>query len=196
MVIVIAHNIFSLCLNLAPTVTVALYQDYPNTACSLLSMGPYYIPTLVLIAILLGYKAFMTFRPLYFLNMNHEQMFKITMVFYFAIVVAEFSMILYLHGSFCQRLRIDTIYMVTNLEFDKSEFRFIPSLILPIHGFIPIIPECVYRIIEWRKKIKTRYVLIKPRNTFDKKRKKGSRYNIAVPQYFQEILKDFKWLKF
>ena len=154
-IIVIVHHLFSLCLNLIPNQIEALYEDYPNTACSVFSMGPYYMPTLLLVATLLGYKAFMTSRPLYFLNWNHEKMFKYTMAFYFVFVIAEFSLVLHLNGSLCQRLRLDTIYMLTYLEFDETKFEFIPALMLPIHGFIPIIPECVYRIIEWRNKIKT-----------------------------------------
>ena len=96
-------------------------------------------------------------KPLVYLEMDHEMMFKIVLVVSTLLVLLEASAIFLVYRTFCHPLRIGVINLVYEIHLDKSQFMKENSPIMMINLLLLFIPECVYRfvkLLEWFKKRK------------------------------------------
>ena len=151
MAVLVWYNFNTFILNLIPGHTSTWFEVSPTIACSILSPGISYLPPLVLIFILLGFKAYMAYKPLHFIAMNHEQVFTDTMIGFAVFMVSEISLLVAYYGSLCQPIRLDILYFTFGSKFDKEKFNFMPPVVT-IHSLLLFIPETVYRFIIWRNK--------------------------------------------
>ena len=151
--VLVWYNFNTLVLNLIPGHALRWFENSPTLTCSILSPGISYLAPLVLIFILLGFKAYMALKPLHFIAMNHEKVFTTTMYIFTLFIVSEVLFLVAFYGSMCQPLRLDILYYTFGYKFDKEKFKFVPPVIT-LHSLILLFPEAIYRFILCRNKKK------------------------------------------
>ena len=92
-------------------------------ACNILSSPiPVYIALTMTVNLISLFKTLLKVKPMTYLEMDHEKMFKILLVIITLIVSLECLGIYLVNGTLCHSTRIDVMTHVFGLNLDKSQF--------------------------------------------------------------------------
>ena len=129
-------------------------QIYPNLTCSLLSKHGFELAGMCTFCIL-GFKIFLTLKPMNYLEMNHEQVMMIIIWSITALEVADLILILFFNGTLCVKQKLIELESIFNLKVEHNTFK----LSIPIGAFlglILLIQEVLFITVNLYQKIRKR----------------------------------------
>ncbi len=130
-------------------------DNYPSLVCSLYAAHGYavVVPCLTFI---LAFKIYLHLKPLMYLEMNHEQLSKITIVFHLLISFLQFYFVSKQSGNLCARQKANEIRMIYKFDLSFKKLNFIYP-ISAYNGILMGIFEIWYgalKVKQWRRQKK------------------------------------------
>ena len=141
--------------------------EYPNTCCTLLRAETVCEVMLVAIIMIQLCKACIVFNSLFFLSMDHERVFKFSLVVVLVIFMTHNSLALFFAGTLCPLPKLSRILRLNKIKVPEEMKKTAPPLIF-IYFIITFLATIILKFV---KRIKN----------------KNQRINPVVPQNFPTI---------
>ena len=146
---VVWYNIAAILLEFPDTLQ-PLFEKSPDLTCSILraeNMGPLIVQGLFLI---LYFKAYATFHPNEYLNMNHEKAYKYAMIGFGIFTIIEQVSVCLWFGTLCVIAKINHLTKTIGINVPVKNFKRAPPL-FSIHCVFLLIAGLMYAYLQHRK---------------------------------------------
>ena len=162
-------------------------QTYPNLTCSLLSKHGFELAGMCTFCIL-GFKIFLTLKPMNYLEMNHEQVMMIIIWSITVLEVADLILILFFNGTLCVKQKLIELESIFKIKVEHNTFK----LSLPIGAFlglILLIQEVLFITVNLYQKIRKRRMKrsITPIKPLDKRQEVKIQVDDLLPYTLEPI---------
>ena len=133
-----------------PAYTGQLLLAYPNLFCSLLRSETFSEVIIFSVALVQLCKAFIVSKTFFFLNMNHERVFKYILAGVVAIFVIQNGSALIFTKTLCTDTKIKRLLQVQKIDLPKEVINQAPPLFL-VHVLFAVISTLLLKFIKWKK---------------------------------------------
>ena len=151
------YNIAAIVLEF-PDALQPLFEKNPDLTCSILraeNVTPVIVQCLFLI---LYFKAYATFKPIEYLNMNHEKAYKYAMIGFGTFTIIEQLSVCLLFGTLCVTAKINHLTIAVGIDIPEKNFKRAPPL-FSIHCVFLMIAGLIYAFLRHRKQKSKRKIV-------------------------------------
>ena len=151
------YNIAAIVLEF-PDALQPLFEKNPDLTCSILraeNVTPVIVQCLFLI---LYFKAYATFKPNEYLNMNHEKAYKYAMIGFGTFTIIEQLSVCLLFGTLCVTAKINHLTIAVGIDIPEKNFKRAPPL-FSIHCVFLMIAGLIYAFLRHKKQKSKRKIV-------------------------------------
>ena len=136
---------------------------YPNLTCSLIVHSPYFVMCMSVFFLIICTKVLIALRPLAYLEMSHEYLFKVSVSIAACVWTLELVLILAMEQTICNRNILNEIEQIFNISIEESGFNYLLP-VGPFHLVPLLVAEMVYLAVTFIKKRQQRSIHPQPSN--------------------------------
>ena len=133
-----------------PAYTGQLLLAYPNIICSILRSETFSELIILSITLVQLCKAFIVSQTLYFLNMNHERVFKYILTGVIALFVTQNGSALIFTETLCTETKIKRLLQVQKIDLPQHVINIAPPWFL-VHVLFAFISTLLFKFLKWKK---------------------------------------------
>ena len=125
-----------------------LAQSYPNLTCSILSYEPWYVLSSYFLFAIISFKSMIAVYPTDFINMNHDKVWKVTIIFILSCWAFEYVFFILYFKTVCNKLNIESLGQKFEIEMDLFQYK---PAVIQYHMLSLWIPQILKLMVSYSK---------------------------------------------